>query len=202
MVLTTLPSNSPAQIRKVRRVLNGAAKFPRPLAKQCTSNRAWLAEKSDPVLLRFRKHPYSVSADIEAMFRSFLGPEDIAKQNTYKRSLYLCRPKIPRSEVRIPLNSEYFLFYNISNNFENVLLSFQMYCSLILMNTFLFFFASWLILLCRIKTLFMGRTELKYRLKQISFRNRFFLKGAVETRINYSLTVTKLVRTSSAYSPN
>ena len=68
-----------------------------------------------------------------------MGSLIFAKQNTYKRNMYLCRPQISRSEVRIPLNSKYFLFLNISNNLEKVLLSIQMYCWLILINVCLFF---------------------------------------------------------------
>ena len=90
------------------------------------------------MLFRFRQQPYAVSADIEGVFRSFLGPEDVAKQNTYRRNMYLCRPEFPRFEVRIPLKSKFF-FLNILNNLEKVLLSIQMYCLLILIKVCLFF---------------------------------------------------------------
>ena len=63
----------------------------------------------------------------------------VAKQKTCKRNMYLCRPEVPMSEVRIPLKSNHFLFPNISNNLEKVLLSIQMSCLLILKNVYLFF---------------------------------------------------------------
>ena len=64
---------------------------------------------------------------------------DVAKPNTYKRNMYLRRLGILKSEVQIPLKSNDLLFLNISNNLENVLLSFQMCCLLILTNVYLIF---------------------------------------------------------------
>ena len=64
---------------------------------------------------------------------------DVAKQNTYKRIMYLCRLEIPKSEVRNPLKSNDLLFLNISNNLEKVLLLIQMCCLLILINVNLIF---------------------------------------------------------------
>ena len=88
----------------------------------------------------------------------------VAKQNTYKKNMYLCRLGIPKSEVQIPLKSNDLFFLNISNNLEKVLLSFQMCCLLILINVCLFF--------CQLadfivsnKNVIRGGTELKDRLK-------------------------------------
>ena len=102
----------------------------------------------------------------------------LAKQNTYKRNMHLCRPEIPRSEVRIPLKSKYYLFLNISNNLEKFLLSIQMYCSLIFTNVCLFFcpLADFIVSNKNVTWGGGGRTKLKQRPKQIILRNRLFLK--------------------------
>ena len=56
------------KLRGVRRVLKGAAKFHGHSLKIALLTGSDLLQKLIHVLLRFRKHPYAVSTDMEGMF--------------------------------------------------------------------------------------------------------------------------------------
>ena len=56
---------------KVRRVLNGAAKFHGVSLKSKFLTGPDVLQTLIHVLIRFQKHPYAVSADIEEMFLQF-----------------------------------------------------------------------------------------------------------------------------------
>ena len=58
----------PQKPGKVRRVLNGAAKFHGVSLNNALLTGPKLLQTLIHVLLRFRQHPYAVSADIEGMF--------------------------------------------------------------------------------------------------------------------------------------
>ena len=58
----------PYKLGKVRRVLNGAAKFHGVSLKNALFTGPDLLQALIDVLMRFRQHPYAVSADIEGMF--------------------------------------------------------------------------------------------------------------------------------------
>ena len=62
------PVLNPNKPGKVRRVLNGAAKFHGKSLNSCLLTGPDLLQDLFNVLLRFRQHPYAVSADIEGMF--------------------------------------------------------------------------------------------------------------------------------------
>ena len=62
------PVLKPNKPGKVRRVLNGAAKFHGASLKKSLLTGPDLLQNLIYVLLRFRQHPYAVSADIEGMF--------------------------------------------------------------------------------------------------------------------------------------
>ena len=62
------PVLNPNKPGKVRRVLNGAAKFDGASLNKCLLTGPHLLQNLIYVLLRFRQHPYAVSADIEGMF--------------------------------------------------------------------------------------------------------------------------------------
>ena len=68
MVPTTSSRNQPEQTGEVRRVLNGAAKFHGTSLKKSLLTGPDLLQNLIQVLLRFRKHQFAVSADIESMF--------------------------------------------------------------------------------------------------------------------------------------
>ena len=62
------PVVNPNKPGKVRRVLNGAAKFHGASLKKSLLTRPDLWRELIYVLLRFRQHPFTVSADIEGIF--------------------------------------------------------------------------------------------------------------------------------------
>ena len=62
------PVLNPNEPGKVRRVLNGAAKFHGASLNKLLLTGPDLLQNLIYVLLRFRQHPYAVSADIEGMF--------------------------------------------------------------------------------------------------------------------------------------
>ena len=69
MVPTTPhPVVNPNKPGKVRRLLNGAAKFHGASLNKSLRNRTDLLQNLIYVLLRFRQHPFAVSADNEGMF--------------------------------------------------------------------------------------------------------------------------------------
>ena len=89
------PVVHPHKPGKVRRVLNGAAKF----QGQCLNNSLLtgpdLLRSSIHILIRFRQHKYAVSADIEGMFlRKGVLPKD-------QPSLRLMWRKDPASETAV-----------------------------------------------------------------------------------------------------
>ena len=65
------PVLNPNKPGKVRRVLNGAAKFHGASLNKSLLTGPDLLQNLIYVLLRFRQHPYAVSADIEGMFLQF-----------------------------------------------------------------------------------------------------------------------------------
>ena len=68
MAPTHHPVLNPKKSGKVRRVLNGAAKFHGASLNKSLLTGPDLLQNLIYVLLRFRQHPYAVSADIEGMF--------------------------------------------------------------------------------------------------------------------------------------
>ena len=71
------PLLHPHKPGKVRRVLNGAAKFHGVSLNNALLTGPDLLQTLIHVLMRFRQHPYAVSADIEGMFlQVFVIPQD------------------------------------------------------------------------------------------------------------------------------
>ena len=80
MVPTTSSRNQPEQTGEVRRVLNGAAKFHGTSLNKSLLTGPDLLQNLIHVLLRFRQHQFSVSADIEGMFLQ-VGVPDCEQQS-------------------------------------------------------------------------------------------------------------------------
>ena len=97
---------------KVRRVLNGAAKFQGQSLNNELLTGPDLLQSLIHILFRFREYPHAVSADFEGMFLKvgvipedrpslrFLWPEDPASENdVYQNVRHIFDPKI-RQHVR------------------------------------------------------------------------------------------------------
>ena len=82
--------NKPARVRKV---LNGAAKFHGASLNKALLNGPDLLQNLIYVLLRFRQHPFAVSADIEGMFIQ------VGVLPCDQPSLRFLRPEDPTSNV-------------------------------------------------------------------------------------------------------